>query len=94
MRIELRTYAPVVDRTRRCGFRPVPRPVTYPFRAEAVAPGGRVVTLHFRRAPANLYTARLKVDVPGRWTVRVTNFGPRYDPCSGAVLRFRAAPAA
>jgi hypothetical protein len=89
VRVELRTYVPVVDSTRRCRFRPVPQRVRYPFHAQAEAPDGRIVRVRFRQARSNLYIALLRVDVPGRWTLRVTNFGPRYDACSGAVFRFR-----
>ena len=90
--LHLRTFAPVVDRTKPCGFRLVPYRVSYPFRVEAIAPGGTRRAVRVRQVQGNLYAGTVRVARRGLWKVRVLNFvtaHQRVDPCSGAVLRFR-----
>jgi len=85
----MRTYLPVTDPGRPCGFRLVARRVSYPFNVEAVGPDRRLHRFAVRQAKGNLYTGRFVPKRAGVWTIRVTNFGPSYPRCSGSLIRFR-----
>ena len=87
--LQIRTYAPLVDRTRRCGYRLVAWRVSYPFKVQAVGPNRAIHRVRVRQARGNLYVGRFVPRLPGRWTIRVANFGPGYPACSGSVIRFR-----
>ena len=89
VRLQIRTYAPIVDRTRRCGYRLVARRVSYPFRVQAVGPNRVIHRVRVRQARGNLYVGHFVPLLAGRWTIRVANFGPSYPACSGSVIRFR-----
>jgi len=86
--LQIRTYAPIADRTRRCGYRLAPWRVSYPFKVQAVGPNHVVHRVRVRQARGNLYLGHLVPRLAGRWTIRVANFGPSYPPCSGSRLRF------
>jgi hypothetical protein len=87
--LRIRTYLPVTDPGRRCGFRLVARRVSYPFNVEAVGPDRRLHRLAVRQAKGNLYTGRLVPRVAGIWTIRITNFGTANPRCNGSRIRFR-----
>jgi hypothetical protein len=89
--LSLRTFAPVSDPTQPCGFRRTPLRVHYPFRVDAEAPDANHYAIRVVQREDNLYVGRLRVCVAGRWTIRVTNYAPSYEPCSGGVLRFLVA---
>ena len=89
--LQIRTYAPIADRSRHCGYRLKPWRVTYPFKVQAVGPNNVVHRIRVRQAVGNLYVGHLVPKLPGRWTIRVTNFGPSYPPCSGGLIKFRVA---
>lgn len=83
--VELRTFVPLV------GGRLKPWVVRgYPFRVEAVAPRGQAFPIKVKpgRSP---YAWRGNVRFPsaGVWTVRVRNFGPRYQAGCGEQLEVR-----
>jgi hypothetical protein len=89
VRLQVRTYAPLVDRARRCGYRLRAWRVSYPFKVQAVGPNRAIHRVRVRQARGNLYVGRFVPRLPGRWTIRVANFGPSYPACSGSVIRFR-----
>ena len=89
VQLRIRTYAPLADRSRRCGYRLRPWRVSYPFKVQAVGPNQVVHPVRVRQGRANLYAGRLVPRLPGRWTIRITNFGPSYPPCSGGRIRFK-----
>ena len=64
----------------------------YPFRVEAVSPAGRAFRVRVRptRDP-HVWSGLFAFPSPGRWHVRVANFGPRYGYC-GPVLRIFVRP--
>ena len=64
----------------------------YPFRVEAVSPTGRAFRVRVRptRDPY-VWSGVFSFPSPGRWHVRVTNFGPRYGYC-GPMLRVFVRP--
>jgi len=85
----LRTYAPLAAPERPCGFRLRPWRVRYPFRVEALNPRGKVLRIAVWQGRSNRYVGRLRPRLAGVWKIKVTNFGPRYNSCSGGLLRFR-----
>ena len=89
MSLRIRTYIPVTDPSRRCGFRLVARRVSYPFNVQAVGPDRKLHRIRVRQGKTNVYAGRFVPRVAGTWTIRVTNFGPTYPRCSGAQIRFR-----
>ena len=62
-----------------------PAVVSYPFKVEAVAPGGRVYRIRVRRT-ANRYqwSGAFRFRSPGRWVIRAPQWGPRYSRNYGA----------
>jgi hypothetical protein len=89
----VRTYAPISAPGEPCGFRREPWRVDYPFRVQVTAPEGTAYRIRVRQGEENLYVGTMRLpNKPGLWTIRVLNFFTRYnryDPCSGALLRFR-----
>jgi hypothetical protein len=85
----LRTYVPFKAEGRPCDLRLQPWRLRYPFRVEAVSPKDEIIRVHVRQGKSNRYIGRFRPGVAGTWTIRVTNFGPRYNRCSGGLLRFR-----
>ena len=92
--LNLRTFAPILDETQPCGFRPEPWRLSYPFRVQAVAPDGTAYPIRVRQSDDNLYLGSLRLArKAGSWKIQVLNFFTRlqpFDPCSGGLLRFRA----
>jgi hypothetical protein len=87
----IRTYVPYRAPERPCGLRYEPWRVQYPFRVEVVTPLDKVYALRVRQARGNRYVGYLRLWRAGRWTIRVTNFGPRYQACGpwDGLIRFR-----
>lgn len=83
--VGLRTYAPYSH-----GLRPW-RVTNYRFRVEAVAPTGRVFRVRILPERANRWVGSFWFPMRGVWTIRVTNFAPRYTKGCGEVLRMRVA---
>ena len=71
-----------------CQLRPAD--VRYPFRVEAVSPGGRVTRLAIRRTKNPfVWAGRIAFTARGRWTLRAPQWGPRYSTHFGARPRIR-----
>lgn len=87
--LRIRTYIPVVDASRSCGFRLVARRISYPFNVQAVGPDRRLHRIRVKQARGNVYMGRFVPTLAGRWTIRVTNFAPDYSRCSGSRIQFR-----
>lgn len=87
--LQIRTYTPVTDPSRRCGFRLVARRVSYPFNIQAVGPDRKLHRIRVKQGRGNLYSGRFVPTRAGAWTIRVTNFGPSYPRCSGSQISFR-----
>jgi hypothetical protein len=83
--IGLRTYAPYPEGLRAW------RVTNYPFHVQALAPTGRVFRVLIRSAPANKWIGLFRFPMTGTWTIRVTNFGPRYTKGCSEVLHLRVA---
>ena len=67
-----------------------PADVRYPFRVEAVSPGGRVVRVALRRTKNRfVWAGRIVFGATGRWTLRAPQWGPRYSRHYGARPRIR-----
>jgi hypothetical protein len=66
-----------------CELRPAD--VRYPFRVEAVSPGGRVTRLVIRRTKNRfVWAGRFVFRTVGRWTLRAPQWGPRHSRHYGA----------
>jgi hypothetical protein len=64
--------------------------VRYPFRLEAVSPGGRVTRIVVRRTQSRfVWAGRIVFRTAGRWTLRAPQWGPRYSRRYGARPRIR-----
>jgi hypothetical protein len=64
--------------------------VRYPFRVEAVSPGGRVTRIVVRRTQSRfVWEGRVVFHTAGRWTLRAPQWGPRYSRRYGARPRIR-----
>jgi hypothetical protein len=87
--LRIRTYVPVTDASRPCGFRLVARRISYPFNVQAVGPDRRLHRIRVERARGNVYSGRFVPRRTGAWTIRVANFAPGYSRCSGSLIRFR-----
>jgi hypothetical protein len=71
-----------------CRLRPAD--VRYPFRVEAVSPGGRVTRIVVRRTKDRfVWAGRIVFRTAGRWTLRAPQWGPRYSTHYGARPRIR-----
>jgi hypothetical protein len=71
-----------------CRLRPAD--VRYPFRIEAVSPGGRVMRIVMRRTSNRfVWVGRIRFPAVGRWTLRAPQWGPRYSRHYGARPRIR-----
>lgn len=71
-----------------CQLRPAD--VRYPFRVEAVSPGGRVTRIVMRRTNNRfVWSGRIRFPAVGRWTLRAPQWGPRYSLHYGARPRIR-----
>lgn len=67
-----------------------PADVRYPFRVEAVSPGGRVMRVAIRRTKNRVvWAGRIVFSTVGRWTLRAPQWGPRYSRHYGARPRIR-----
>jgi hypothetical protein len=67
-----------------------PADVRYPFRVDAVSPGGRVMRVTMRRTKNRLvWAGRIVFRARGRWTLRAPQWGPRYSTHYGARPRIR-----
>jgi hypothetical protein len=85
----LRTFAPIVDESQPCRFRPEPWRLSYAFRVAAIAPEGTSYPIRVRQGDDNVYVGTFRLArKAGPWTIRLLNFNAS-DPCSGASLRFR-----
>jgi hypothetical protein len=82
-RITLRTYLPLVRADGSCCRLPPGGPAAYPFRVEAVSPRARVVRIRVAKAAKHLWRV-FRFPNPGRWQVRVANYGPSYRHAPGA----------
>ena len=89
VQVQIRTYAPMADPSRRCGYRPVAWRISYPFRVQAVGPDHAIHDIRVRQARGNLYLGRFTPRLAGSWVVRVANFAPDYPRCSGSLIRFK-----
>ena len=64
--------------------------VRYPFRVEAVSPGGRVTRVVMRRTSNRfVWSGRIVFRTKGRWTLRAPQWGPRYSRNYGAKPRIQ-----
>ncbi len=88
-RITLRTYQPLIRADGTCCRLEAGGPHSYPFRVEAVSPSGKVSQVRVRWAGPNLWRGVFRFSVPGRWQVRVANYGPSYGHAPGARPRIR-----
>ena len=71
-----------------CRLRPAD--VRYPFRVEAVSPGGRVTRVVMRRTTNRfVWAGRIVFRTTGPWTLRAPQWGPRYSKHYGARPRIR-----
>ena len=71
-----------------CRLRPAD--VRYPFRVEAVSPGGRVTRIVMRRTSNRfVWAGRIRFPVVGRWAIRAPQWGPSYSRHYGARPRIR-----
>jgi hypothetical protein len=62
-----------------------PAAVRYPFKVQAVSPGGRVTSIVIRRTKNRfVWAGRFAFGSPGRWTLRAPQWGPRYSRQYGA----------
>ena len=76
--IELRQFVPYAGGTAE------PTAVAYPWRVEAVSPRGRIFRVRVPQSSDRfVYRGTFVFPSPGRWLVRVTNFGPAYQPYPG-----------
>lgn len=72
--VTLRTYVPVVRQDGSCCRLEPHGARSYPFRVEAVSPGGKVVRVRMRPAEGNLSRGVLSFPTAGRWALRVANY--------------------
>jgi hypothetical protein len=69
-----------------------PAAVSYPFKVQAVSPAGRVARIVVRRTKNRyVWAGRFVFRMPGRWTLRAPQWGPRYSRKFGARPRIRIA---
>lgn len=69
-----------------------PADVAYPFRLEAVSPGGRLFRVRLRRTSNRfLWTAVFTFRTRGLWTFREPHWGPDYSTSAGGRPRIRVA---
>jgi hypothetical protein len=87
--LQIRTYAPLADPSRRCGYRLKPWRIAYPFNVQAVGPDRKLHRIRVKQGRGNLYAGQFVPTRAGAWTIRVTNFGPSYARCSGSQISFR-----
>ncbi|HET7855369.1 MAG TPA: hypothetical protein VFL41_02830 [Gaiellaceae bacterium] len=67
-----------------------PADVTYPFRLEAVSPGGRVFRPRLRRGTNPfVWTTSFTFRARGTWTLREPHWGPGYSTSAGGRPRIR-----
>src|SRR2546425_7798118 len=86
--VQVRTYAPVVVQgSSDWRLEPAVVPTDYPFRVETVDPAGSVSSLPISRtSDPYVWAGQFAFTKPGTWEIRITNFGPNYDPRAGARL--------
>jgi hypothetical protein len=87
--IVLRTYVPLLRADGSCCRLHPGGPRSYPFRVEAVSPTGKTSRIRVRWRRPNLWRGVRRFPTPGRWTVRVVNYGPSYAHAQGARLRIQ-----
>lgn len=88
----LRTFAPLVGERGELNLKPHDVG-SYPFRVLASGPGHASLRFSPRRtAEGTLWRRSVTFSKPGRWTLRVLNFGPDYPRESGATLLVRVGP--
>ncbi len=85
--IVMRTYVPLIRDDGSCCRLEPSTPRSYPFRVEAVSPGGKLSRVTVRYASRNVWRGAVRFRVPGRWVLRVANFGPSYRSAPGALPR-------
>jgi hypothetical protein len=87
-RLTLRTFTPYAKAGG--GFRLEPEAVSqYPFRVSATFRRSRLRIAVRRTSDPYAWSGSVEFPRVGVWTIRVDNFGPRYEAASGAVLRVR-----
>ena len=65
-----------------------PAAVSYPFKVEAVSPGGRVYRVRVRRTKNRfVWAGTFRFRAAGRWVIRAPQWGPRYSRNYGAKPR-------
>ncbi len=82
--ISLRTFLPFTRADGSCCDLKDGGPKRYPFRVEAVSPRGKVARIRVRHASSYVWRGAFRFPSGGRWTLRVTNFGPTYEHSAGA----------
>jgi hypothetical protein len=86
-RITLRTYLPLLRANGSCCRLEAGGPTKYPFRVEAVSPARKTSRISMRHAEGNEWHGAVRFQSPGRWTIRVANYGPSYRHVPGALPR-------
>lgn len=93
-KVTLQTYLPVLRDDGSCCRLVSGGPTSYPFRIEAVSPGGKVSRVRVRRSGKHSWAGAFTFPTPGRWQVRVANY-PGCGSANGArpcvSVRVRAA---
>lgn len=87
-RIEMRTFTPYASTDGSLRLEPQIVPDTFPFKLEAVSPSLQTFPVPMSRtSDPFLWAGRFEFREPGEWQLRVTNFGPAYNPLDGALVR-------
>ena len=91
--LTLRTFTPYARAGG--GFRLEPAVAShYPFRVSATSNGSPRLRITVERSDdPYAWVGFVRFPRTGRWTIRVENFGPRYEAAAGAVLRASSPPA-
>ena len=87
--LQVRTFAPVVvPGSSDWQLQPVEVPTDYAFHVEAVDPSGTVSPFLISRSnDPHVWSGQFTFRRPGTWEIRITDFGPNYDPRAGGLLK-------
>lgn len=87
--VQVRTFTPVVvPGSSDWRLQPYEVPPDYAFNVEAVDPSGTVSPVPISRSTdPYVWSGQLTFAGAGTWEIRITNFGPNYNPQAGGLLK-------
>jgi hypothetical protein len=87
--LQVRTFAPVVvPGSPDWRLQPIEVPPDYAFNVEAVDPSGTVSPVPISQSTdPYVWSGQLTFARAGTWEIRITNFGPNYNPQAGGLLK-------